>query len=409
MIRRRAIAVTLAVTLATAVSASAVAQEEVAPTPEGVDWALTSFMDPDTEELTAVPFGVRPTLRLESGVASGFAGCNQFSGGFEMEGTSLRISDELSVTLALCEEDVQLIEDAYLAALGEVDGWLLDGDVLKLSDDFGTVLLELDVPDILWTSSQMTAFMTMLDEMTAQLEASDLEIETLRQQLQAVNVVRLRERIKTLETDNKALKQQVSELESNPPASNGSDGGSAFSQAERVLLEGIPRRIASTCAPLRSSLPEGTRAAVACRPNTSAVASLDYYLMEGEDAAAAYQADMSANNVPQAASSSQTCEQGVKSRRQWLAGGWQADGCYRIEQKAEVRFIDNATDCRKLRTGGRTLQSPAVYMELQGSDRDIERVYGWATRDVDESTGLLTSLTVPIERPNAAISPSCPT
>ncbi len=130
--------------------------------------------------------------------------------------------------------------------------------------------------------------------------------------------------------------------------------------------------------------------------------------MEGDDAASAYAATMSTFNVPQATSDTQTCEQGVKSQRQWVGGGWEADGCYRTNQRAEVRFIDNATECRKLKVGGKTLPSPAFYIEVQGNDNDVEGVYSWATKGLDAGAGQLASLTVPIKRPDAGWSPSCP-
>ena len=116
---------------------------------------------------------------------------------------------------------------------------------------------------------------------------------------------------------------------------------------------------------------------------------------------------MSAFNVPQVTSATQTCAQGVKSH-QWVGAGWQADGCYRTNDRAEVRFVDDGTECRKLRAGKNTLQSPSLYIAVQGSGRDIEGVHSWATRNLDAGSGQLTSLTVPIERPDAASSPSCP-
>ena len=50
---------------------------------------------------------------------------------------------------------------------------------------------------------------------------------------------------------------------------------------------------------------------------------------------------------------------------------------------AQLRFVDNATDCKKLKVGGKTLSSPAFYIALQGTNNDVAQVYDWATRNLD--------------------------
>ena len=407
MNRQRIIRAALAAVLVAAVPATISAQDEPLVTPEGVEWTLTSYYDEDTAESVSLPFDSDASLRLQDGIAAGSGGCNQFNGSYEIDGSSLRFSEEMAVTLALCEADVQMIEDAYLAALGRVDGWTMDAGVLELSDDFGNVILIFEVPDILWTSSQLSGLLLTIDGLQAENDRLSEELVTLRSDMEAENVARLRERIRTLESENGQITRRLEALEAQPDTDPGSGGSSTYSAAERVLLEGIPRRIESFCTPLRSALPKNTKAAVRCRPNTSLVTTIDYYLMEGGDAASAFQAEMTAFNVPQVTSATQTCAQGIKSH-QWVGAGWQADGCYRTNERAEVRFVDNATECRKLRAGRNTLQSPSLYIAVQGSGRDIEGVHSWATRNLEAGSGQLTSLTVPIERPDAAWSPSCP-
>jgi heat shock protein HslJ len=405
--RQHIIRAALAATLMAAVPATISAQDEPLVTPEGVEWTLTSYYDEDTAESVSLPFDSDASLRLQDGIAAGSGGCNQFNGSYEIDGSSLRFSEEMGVTLALCEADVQMIEDAYLAALGRVDAWTIDAGVLELSDDFGNVILTFEVPDVLWTSSQLSGLLLLLEGLQAESDRLSDELVTLRSDMEAENAARLRERIRTLESENGQITRRLETLEAQPDTDPGSGGSSTYSAAERVLLEGIPGRIENFCTPLRSALPKNTKAAVRCRPDTSLVATIDYYLLEGEDAASAFQAEMSAFNVPQVTSATQTCAQGVKSH-QWVGAGWQADGCYRTNDRAEVRFVDNATECRKLRAGKNTLQSPSLYIAVQGSGRDIEGVYSWATRNLEAGSGQLTSLTIPIERPDAAWSPSCP-
>jgi len=147
---------------------------------------------------------------------------------------------------------------------------------------------------------------------------------------------------------------------------------------------------------------------VTCRPNTKVVSSVDYYLLEGELAARQFGTVMDAYNVPESPGGGQSCKEGVKSWRYTFGTGWQAEGCYRENKVAQLRFIDNATDCKKLKVGSKTLGSPTFYIALQGTDNDVARVYDWATRNLDTGSGQLTSITQPIPS-NLGSSTSCPT
>lgn len=396
MIRSRLFGTFLAAAIMVSFPAGAGAQDQPV-TPEGVDWALTAYLGGE-DDLVSVPFGAAASLRLANGVASGSGGCNTFNGSYQIDGTSLIFSDELSRTLALCEEDIQTVEDSYLSWLPDVRGWSIANGGLELSDSFGDVLLTFELRDVAWTPSEMAALMLTLTEMRA-------EIDRLEQRLDNVNIVRLRERIKTLEADNAQLKRQIAAA----PRATPNPRPISFNKAERVLLEGIPQRIASRCAPMRDLLYTGTVAAVTCTPNTTAVASVQYYLMDGPDAASAFGDSMRLSNVPESTGSGNTCEQGRKSWRALIGNGWQSEGCYRDPGPiAHVHFVDNATDCRVLNVAGQRLRSPALYMTLQDNNGDMARVYQWATRSAGGS-GQITSITQPIKRPGANISPSCPT
>ena len=138
------------------------------------------------------------------------------------------------------------------------------------------------------------------------------------------------------------------------------------------------------------------------------MASIDYHLMEGDDAATAFADDMDTFDVPEVTSERGTCEFGVKSQQVLVGGGWQSEGCYRTSGRAEVRFVDNATDCRQLQVGDKRLRSPAYYIALQGTSGDVSAVHAWATRGSDDA-GRLTSIADAIPRPDERLSPSCPT
>jgi heat shock protein HslJ len=399
MIRHRSLATLVAVTLLILAPATTSAQVPLI-SPENIEWKLTGYARAGT--IVAVPFGVTATLLLTSGVASGSGGCNTFSGTYQLSGESLTFGDEISRTLALCTSPtLQSVEDAYMAALPNVASWEGTSTSLTLNDALGQALLTFEVPGVGLTTSELTGLMTTLQSLQAGLAS-------LREEVRGLNVDRLRERVRTLESTAEELQDQVAGLEETGDRNAGSQGN-GFTQAEGILLEGIPTRIANRCVPLRATLPKGTEAAVRCTPDTAAVATLDYYLLDGEDAATAFSSTMSTFNVPEAVSDTQTCEFGVKSQRVFLGNGWQSEGCYRTGGHAELRFVDNATDCRQLRVNQRRLESPALYMALQGATGDVEAVHAWATRNLADGSSQVTTITQPIERPGQARSPICPT
>ena len=395
MIRVRLLAALLAATIVSLVPAAGSAQVVGPITPEGATWKLTGYA-PDGQ-LVEVPFGVSATLFMLGGQASGSGGCNTFTTTYQLVGPSLTFADDLGQTLKLCvDPDVQTVEGAYFAALPEVVSWVIVDGVLQLAGAQGQTLLTFEVPGTGLTSSELSGLVTTLQGLQA-------SVASLRQEVRRLNVDRLRERVSELEATTQDLQADVRDL-----GRTGEQGsqGNGFSQAEGVLLEGIPPRIASTCVPARSGLPVGTVAAVACQPNTSTVSSLVYQLMEGEAAAAEFDAQMIARNVPEAASADATCANGVKSRRSFIGRGFQAEGCFRESTIANVRVVDMATDCRQLNVGGTRLRTPSLLISAVGTDSSLGSLAQWLQRG--DTGAQVTSISQPIERPRAPVSPSCP-
>jgi heat shock protein HslJ len=96
---------------------------------EDVEWTLTEI---DGAAVTPPSRGA-PTLKLASKErrASGFAGCNRFTGGYELNGANLRFGN-LAVTRMACAEPTP--EAAVLKALQGTVSWKVDGRTLELSD-----------------------------------------------------------------------------------------------------------------------------------------------------------------------------------------------------------------------------------------------------------------------------------
>lgn len=395
MIQRRLVSMFLSVALLASVPAGAAAQPD-AVGPEGTDWALTGYLVDD--EIAGVPIGVDVTLLLEAGVASGSGGCNTFSGGYLIEGTSLTFDAGLTRTLRACAGAAQDVEDTYLSSLTEVAGWEVSGAELELSDTFGEVVLTFAAPGATLTPGQLL-------NLLARLDAMEVEIDALDQRIDNISIARLRERIKNLEADNQDLKKQIGDLGRVP----GTSSGSAFNAAEKVLLEGIPTRISSRCSPLRERLPVGAVAAVQCSPSTTHVTEMAYYLMGKSGALSLFDSRMEAHGLEGTSDieppGTTGCWEGNPGYS-FPGGGYIGGiGCYIENGRANLRIVQESTKCKQLRVGGKLLKRPVTYIAMTGPDRDIQRIYDWAMRS--KPNNLASGLTVPIERPGARRSPNC--
>ena len=124
---------------------SRVTAQRLSPQPD-VDllntyWKLNLI---DDSPVQAIGEGREPHLRFspDESVVSGHAGCNRFSGGFELNGDEIRLGP-LAATRMYCE-DTMAVEDAYLQALERVAGFRIFGPVLSLLDDQGQLVLQFE-------------------------------------------------------------------------------------------------------------------------------------------------------------------------------------------------------------------------------------------------------------------------
>ena len=93
------------------------------------DWELVAIGD----KPAPLGAGSKPvTLRLdaEQKRATGFGGCNRYSGSFEQKADQLTFGP-MAATKMACTQGTQ-IEDAYLPALGTTQSWELADGVLLL-------------------------------------------------------------------------------------------------------------------------------------------------------------------------------------------------------------------------------------------------------------------------------------
>ena len=111
---------------------------------EGPTWRLTSTGSPAADSKEAKPAPV--TVRFVDGRASGFSGCNRFTGGFKRDGDTLTVGP-LAGTMMACPEPRMAIEKGFLDGLSGAHRVAISGDRLTLTPAAGPPLVFQAEPD----------------------------------------------------------------------------------------------------------------------------------------------------------------------------------------------------------------------------------------------------------------------
>ena len=106
----------------------------------GTTWSLESIASTSTTSSVVAQGKVTLTLAPD-GTASGFGGCNNYHGGYETSGSSLRFKHIASTKMA-CEQDLMTLEQIFMTALGQTVAYSIEGSSLTLEDTSGAALLE---------------------------------------------------------------------------------------------------------------------------------------------------------------------------------------------------------------------------------------------------------------------------
>jgi heat shock protein HslJ len=106
---------------------------------EGVSWVLVSYRSAGgaTQQ---VPPAAEVTARFDQGTVAGNAGCNSYSGPYNLSGSDLTVGDIASTAMA-CPPPLDRIEQAYLTNLQASATYATDGPILTIRDDAGEDLL----------------------------------------------------------------------------------------------------------------------------------------------------------------------------------------------------------------------------------------------------------------------------
>lgn len=100
---------------------------------EDTTWALQSYGE--TGNLKAVLADTEVTAEFVSaeGTVKGSAGCNSYSGGYELDKDTLALPGPLISTMMACPEPIMNQELEYLATLQAAESYSIDGDQLQIT------------------------------------------------------------------------------------------------------------------------------------------------------------------------------------------------------------------------------------------------------------------------------------
>jgi putative lipoprotein len=105
---------------------------------QGVQWALVSGIDLETEDEASVP-----SATFDSGGVSGRALCNSYASTYTVDGSALELEPVASTDLA-CRPPGDALEDEFFEALERVRRWAVEDEELVLMNGDGDELLRFE-------------------------------------------------------------------------------------------------------------------------------------------------------------------------------------------------------------------------------------------------------------------------
>jgi heat shock protein HslJ len=145
--RRRWVPVLIAAMFASLLPGAAGAQSPgtsagTGPSLEGTTWQLTSVAGAADASMVG---GMGATLALEGGQAGGFAGCNQFTASYTLDGDALSFGEPATTRMA-CDDAKMSFESVYMGALPTIASYTIADGSLALLDGTGTTALTYTAP-----------------------------------------------------------------------------------------------------------------------------------------------------------------------------------------------------------------------------------------------------------------------
>lgn len=106
---------------------------------EGVSWSLDSYLNVEGMTVCLLPY-TEITATFGSGAVSGSGGCNSYRGSYVTDGEKINVSGVLS-TLMFCYDNISAQESEYLMNLQKAATYNISGNLLRMSDSNGSVIL----------------------------------------------------------------------------------------------------------------------------------------------------------------------------------------------------------------------------------------------------------------------------
>jgi heat shock protein HslJ len=111
------------------------------PTDIEGQWTVTAFNN-GNDAVVSVALGSTITMNFDNeGQVSGNGGCNQYSGGYSLDGSNISIGPLRSTMMACPDEAVGTQESQFLAALDAAETWSLSGPQLEIRGDGDAILV----------------------------------------------------------------------------------------------------------------------------------------------------------------------------------------------------------------------------------------------------------------------------
>jgi heat shock protein HslJ len=115
------------------------------PVIEGPVWRLVESLEEG--QPTPIPPGMTVEALFWAGIVSGFAGCGDYSSTYTLKGPDLEIAPT-EAPVRDCDADTSRLQEAFLADLGRVTGWTIEGAELALLDADGNVRLRFTAAEV---------------------------------------------------------------------------------------------------------------------------------------------------------------------------------------------------------------------------------------------------------------------
>jgi heat shock protein HslJ len=110
---------------------------------EGVSWSLDSYLGRENNTESVLTY-TQITALFQSGHVSGTGGCNSYGGSYVAMGDSITFSG-ITSTLMFCAENISDQESVYFMNLQDAARYEIAGNLLKMLDANGTVILTYSV------------------------------------------------------------------------------------------------------------------------------------------------------------------------------------------------------------------------------------------------------------------------